>query len=133
MTTVRVKWDDGWQRRFQAATDAGLTGVAEKAADYAARSMGTDHGGVPSKPGDPPNVQTSNLRNNISFGSPESLGTPGQSAYGTNVEYGRFLEQGTVKMRPRPWLMRAVRLNRDALVARFKLNYDKRMKGGTLG
>lgn len=55
----------------------------------------------PSRPGDPPNVQTGRLR-----GSVASEASGNTVRIGTNVEYGRHLELGTSRMAPRPWLRR---------------------------
>lgn len=55
----------------------------------------------PSKPGEPPHVQTGRLRASVAY---EVSGLVAR--IGTNVEYGRHLEIGTSKMEPRPWLRR---------------------------
>lgn len=57
----------------------------------------------PSKPGEPPHVQTGRLRASISH---EVTGVTAR--VGTNLEYGRYLELGTRKMAARPWLRRSL-------------------------
>lgn len=55
--------------------------------------------GHPSNPGEAPNKQTSNLADSITV---KIAGTT--MAVGTGVDYGAWLEFGTSKMEPRPWL-----------------------------
>lgn len=96
-----VNWNAGAAKALLIkAMNAGLTAAAEVAANQAERSFGSDHGGVPSAPGSPPNSQTGHLRNSIAYCSPDALGTPLRAAYGTNVAYGRHLEFGAV-IRPK--------------------------------
>jgi HK97 gp10 family phage protein len=64
----------------------------------------TAFGAFPSKPGQPPRKQTGALRRSITH---EVI--DGQARVGTNIPYGKMLEFGTSKMRPRPWLRRALR------------------------
>lgn len=55
----------------------------------------------PSKPGEPPHVQTGRLRASVAYE------VDGQVArIGTNVIYARHLELGTSRMAARPWLRR---------------------------
>ena len=58
---------------------------------------------VPSAPGEPPHVDTGRLRSSITFEF-ESSRSQFEARVGTNVIYGKFLELGTVHIRPRPWL-----------------------------
>lgn len=78
------------------SANAGLAAAAAVAADVAARSLGTDHGGVSSAPGSPPNSQTGNLRNRIAFATPEECGTPLKAIYGATIPYAKYLEYGAV-------------------------------------
>lgn len=55
----------------------------------------------PSKPGEPPRVQTGRLRASVAWEQDGRV-----ARIGTNVRYGRFLELGTSRMAPRPWLRR---------------------------
>lgn len=112
-------------RRLTKALNRGVTNAAMVAATQAERSFGSDHGGVPSSPGSPPNSQTGHLRNSIAFASPESLGTPGHAAFGTSVEYGRHLEFGAV-VRPRKVRYLPVPVNKAAK------DMLRRLKGASL-
>lgn len=66
-----------------------------------------------SLPGEPPAVQTGLLINSIAHElRPERLAV----RYGTNIKYGLFLELGTHKMAPRPYLVPAyIRKRKDVL------------------
>lgn len=95
MSQTTVTFDSS---RFESllirAVNDGLAAAADVGADTAKRSFGSDHGGVPSSPGNPPNSQTGNLQGSIKYAHPDALGTPLHAAYGTPVEYGRHLEFG---------------------------------------
>jgi len=65
----------------------------------------TVYGAFPSKPGEPPHKQTGHLRRSITH---EVDRVNLFARIGTNVEYGRYLELGTKRMAPRPWLRRAL-------------------------
>lgn len=83
-----------YMAKFLRAVEDGLTEAAGVAAARAETSFGSDHGGVPSQPGSPPNSQSGHLRNSIAYASPLRLGTPLHAAFGTNVPYGMYLEKG---------------------------------------
>lgn len=57
----------------------------------------------PSAPGEPPHVQTGQLRGSVAH---ERTGMIAR--VGTNLKKGRALELGTSKMAARPWLRRAL-------------------------
>lgn len=66
-------------------------------------------------------VDTGNLRRNIEHGVDGD-----DTAYvGTNVEYGKYVEYGTSKMAPRPFLKRAVENHQE--------EYKKLMEVGMRG
>ncbi len=44
----------------------------------------------------------------------------GQVEIGTNVEYGKYLELGTSRMPPYPWLFPAVELKKPEIIATLK-------------
>lgn len=73
----------------------------EREAKLSMKGGGTPH--VPSKPGEPPHVDTGRLRASIStitdVGSEQVV-----TRVGTNVRSGRELELGTSRIKPRPWL-----------------------------
>lgn len=59
---------------------------------------------VPSLPGDPPHVDTGNLKNSIRFAMVDDAN--GEVAVG--AEYGAHLEYGTARMAARPYMTPAV-------------------------
>lgn len=63
------------------------------------RTKKTIYGAFPSRPGESPHKQTGRLRASV---TQEITGAVAR--VGTNVKYGRWLEQGTRKMARRPWL-----------------------------
>lgn len=66
-------------------------------------------------------VDTGRLRNSISHA------VSGDSAYiGTNVEYAPYVEMGTVKMSPRPYIKPAV----EEHINEYKALAEQYMKGG---
>ena len=70
---------------------------------------------APSPPGHAPAAPTGRLRSSITH---EIEGTTGR--VGTNVEYARYLELGTEKMSPRPFLRPALHANEKKILALFK-------------
>lgn len=63
-----------------------------------------------SAPGNPPYKQKGHLRRSIAW---ELVGL--RARVGTNLRYGRYLETGTRRMKPRPYLTRNLRVHRDTL------------------
>lgn len=127
--TVTLDWKgDRASDAVRKGLAEGLTKGAEILADQMVRIMGTDHGGVPSTPGNPPNVQTSHLRNSIGYvpATPDSL----VAFAGTNVIYGKYLEDGTSKMAPRPWALPSMRLVKDQITAVVNASVAKALNGG---
>lgn len=61
-----------------------------------------------SAPNEAPAVITGKLRKSISF----NVHNFNQLEFGSNVEYGKYLELGTVKMKPRPYLKPSI-LNKN--------------------
>lgn len=99
-----------------AAADKGLEAAGDVVANKAVTLIGINHGGVPSKPLYPPNSQTGTLHKSITRTRAEA----GRVSVGTAVEYGRFLEFGTYRMLPRPWLRRALAESKTQALAAFK-------------
>jgi HK97 gp10 family phage protein len=63
----------------------------------------------PSKPGQPPHVDTGRLRQSIAW----ELHSDGRGVrIGTNVNYGKYLEEGTRHMAPRPYLRPSLKESR---------------------
>lgn len=70
--------------------------------------------------GQAPNTDTGRLVSSI------AAEKTGETEYeiGTNLDYGEYLEMGTVKMRPRPWLVPALNANRDNLLSNIEKAVD---------
>ena len=69
----------------------------------------------PSKPGCPPAPDTGTLRNSIRY-RVENRGNEVYGVVGTtqlDPPYGAYLENGTSRMKPRPWLRPAVQDNEE--------------------
>jgi len=82
-----------------------------------AKSAGRSRKGLdPSLPGEPPKKVTGHLRMNIKHEMDRALI---EAHVGTNVPYGKFLELGTRKMAPRPWLRAALVRNAAEIQRRF--------------
>ena len=62
-----------------------------------------------------PRVQTGRLRSSITH----EVGQ-GEVAIGSNVYYGKYLEFGTSKMPPYPWLFPSVESNRQNIISILK-------------
>lgn len=61
------------------------------------------YGANPSRPGEPPRLQTGRLRASVA-----TARTGLVARVGTGLLYGRHLEFGTSRMAPRPWLRRSL-------------------------
>lgn len=70
-------------------------------------NVGNRDGSQPSKPGEPPRKQTARLFKSIAAVVERGPGMV-SALVGTNVKYGRYLEYGTSKMAPRPYLRPAL-------------------------
>ncbi len=83
----------------------------------------------PSSPGEPPAVDTGRLRASVTH-VVEGGGFKAIKGFvGTNVVYGRYLEVGTSKIAPRPWLTPALEKNRDLIMAIVKDATSKGIRG----
>jgi len=82
----------------------------------------TNAGPSPSKAGNPPAVDTGNLRRSIQINQDTASG---DVEVGTNVEYARYLEYGTSKMAARPWLNRSFNLAKSSMSRYAKLAMEK--------
>lgn len=85
----------------------------------------------PSAPGNPPAPDTGNLRNSINYEIQKDeykvTGIVGTTQ--KNPPYGQFLEYGTLKMAPRPWLRPAMRKNNE-FIRKSISETIKRVMGG---
>lgn len=76
-----------------------------------------------SAPGEPPAVQQANLRKGTTWERTQLL----ERRVGTNVPYGKYLEYGTPRIKPRPWLLRAAQ---ESFV-KIKQILGESIEGGT--
>jgi len=79
--------------------------AVEQTAKNSMRDGGTPH--VPSNPGEPPRIDTKKLHDSIKTETQQN-GDGVETRVGTNVDYGLYLELGTKKILPRPWLRPAL-------------------------
>jgi hypothetical protein len=87
----RVVWNaDVVKRAVLGAVNAGLSGVGAEVEREARSIFGVGHGGVASKPGQPPNTQRGRLRSSVAYALRNDLSV----RVGTNVPYGLYLEKG---------------------------------------
>lgn len=66
----------------------------------------------PSAPGDFPAKQTGKFRSSIAYTVDKQTLS---AKVGTSLKYGKFLEMGTRKMAPRPWLLRTAGEEKQAV------------------
>lgn len=85
-----------FMQRLDAAIGKGLEAAAAKLADGIAVTFGRNHGGVPSKPGQPPNTQFGGLRNSIGYTGARKEGKAWKAFAGSSLEYAAYLEKGAV-------------------------------------
>jgi len=69
-------------------------------------------GPSPSKPGEFPGLDTGDLKSSVNF---NILKGELRSKIGTHKKYGRWLEYGTSKMLPRPWVLRSFELAKNLI------------------
>lgn len=74
------------------AVDAGATNASRALVASIVKTFGVNHGGVPSKPGQPPNTQIGTLRDSWSFAPARN----GQVIVGSSVPYAKYLETGAI-------------------------------------
>jgi len=70
------------------------------------RTVVAGRGKNPSEPGEYPRKRSGHFRRNVQSEYDPATTT---ARVGTNVIYGKYLETGTRKMKPRPWLSNALR------------------------
>lgn len=103
VSSVKVKDNTGIFKQATAeAVARALEAVGIQAEGYAKLELENN----------PRRIDTGNLRNSITHT------VNGNEAYiGTNVEYGIYVHEGTVKMKPNRFLKNAVQKNKDEYVA----------------
>ena len=70
----------------------------------------------PSVEGEPPAIDTGRLVQSVTHVVEGGGYEPETKGYvGTNLGYGKWLEMGTSKMKPRPWLVPALNANREKI------------------
>ena len=70
----------------------------------------------PSLPGEPPATPTGTLRRSIMWETPRrGVRRVGSTLRGSPASYALYLELGTRKMQPRPWLMPSLNNNRRSI------------------
>lgn len=112
---MTVQWDTGALQRLEAKHKKNLQRAAYLVVGKAKEKLQTGQSykrykgasGVyyrgldPSNPGEPPHKVTGQLQRSVTS-QPSADGL--NYLVGTNIPYGSFLEFGTSKMAPRPWL-----------------------------
>ena len=87
----------------------------------------------PSLPGNPPAPDTGNLRNSIRY----EIHAEPRSPYGVvgttqkDPPYGEYLEYGTSKVAPRPWLRPAMEKNNEWIRQSIAKAVGRGLKGGS--
>ena len=117
------------------AGKAGLTAAAITLTRQIKRTVNLGGPGAPSKPGEPPHKQTALLYNSWQpeAAKGEVLGEMTSRAF-THNPYAAFLEFGTSKMAPRPYVQRSIRdsatANQRAFNAAFTRVFNATVPGG---
>ncbi len=108
---MRVEWNAApWIAALNAEMAERVKACAIEAVAVAKENM--QHSDVPSAPGEYPRVDTGTLRDNITFQGPDiegsrivgRFGVFERMAGGKPLDYAYYLEVGTRRMAPRPWL-----------------------------
>lgn len=106
---IKLKRNPNSMNIISTALAARLHTYGKQVEQNAKRSMrdgGNPH--VPSNPGEPPHIDTKTLHESITTETQRMPNGEVETRVGTNVAYGRYLEIGTSKMKPRPWLRPAL-------------------------
>lgn len=89
---------------------------------YSGENRNIEH--HPSLPGNAPAPDTGNLRASIHY-TIEGKSEKTIGRVGTDVEYGKYLEFGTSRMAPRPWLKPALDKNKNFIQSTIKKVLEK--------
>ena len=111
------------RNEIERAITRGTIRVQREAVRLVTRNSGpiiTLPGAPASAPGQPPHIRTGTLARSI---EQETFrrGSDLIGRVGTNLNYGKFLEYGTVKMAPRPYLRPALASQRRTIVHELKV------------
>ena len=130
---VKITGVEAHVGRLRGITGPQLSASVGKALYVGAQAIQTDaqisittgavsgRGHIPSRPGEPPNNDTSTLRNNI-----EAVSTgPLSAEVSSNAPYAAALEYGTSKIAERPYMRPAVARNKDEIVASVRAAVDR--------
>jgi HK97 gp10 family phage protein len=101
------------------AVEAIANGTAERARERIAGGAGS------SAPGSYPKSRTGRLERSIAVVLKQAKRTT--AIVGTAVLHGRFLELGTAKMHPRPWLMPSLEDARDEELSGIRAEFEGRI------
>ena len=109
------------------AIAASAVEVQNEAKDLVGRNPGptkTNPGAAASKPGEPPHLRTGTLRRSI---DQETFrrGRDFVGRVGTNLKYGAFLEYGTRRMQPRPYLRPSLDAQRGRIASRLAAAFKR--------
>lgn len=96
--------------------------ISMSASSHSGRIYG---GHQASAPGETPAVDTGVLVNSIASELAETSETSATANVGTGIEYGVYLEFGTSKMQPRPFMRPAIDNNKERIISTVR-NYAKR-------
>lgn len=102
--------------------------LSMSAASHSGRKYGRHRA---SAPGETPAVDTGNLVNSIKSQLVESTDMTALANVGTGVEYAEWLEFGTSRMKPRPYMRPAIDNNENKIVEAIKYWARKQIDGAT--
>ena len=137
-----MKLDDrAWQSRLDRLASPELVAVLGQALLEGAQAIAEDAahsirdgaisgpGHVPSAPGEPPNADTHDLDESIHVG--ELIETPDriQTAVIADSDHALYMELGTSRIAPRPFMLPAMIRNRPDVIRHVAQAFDKFRKG----
>lgn len=115
-------YGDEWLERQKAAYTVRVNDAGENLAE-AMRTQISVQGPPRSLPGDPPHMDTTALHESIEV-IPGEEGDLIFASIGTAIFYGILLEYGRSNCAPRPWLLRTLLQEQDAIMARIAGEVD---------
>jgi len=98
MAHTTLKWHgDEVEKKIRKGVSKNLRHAAQFLARYARQRMGIER---VSSPGQYPGKDSGYLQPRVTWQKVHDL----LMLWGTNVKYGKYLEEGTLKMKSRPWM-----------------------------